>query len=127
MKKLHESDFVKNHSEYGACSSIDPETGEFSYFIGLKLKSDIEVPKDFCIWTLPPATYAVFSTPPAKDNDFATTIKGVWQFIMNDWFPNSEYEYAPNCIDFEYYGVEKMTTDGNVCDIYVPVVKAEKN
>jgi AraC family transcriptional regulator len=127
MKKLHALDLIKNHAEYGACSSVDPETGEFSYFIGLELTEDVELPKDFGVWTLPSATYAVFSTPPVKSVDFSKTLKGAWQFIMNEWFPNSGYEYAPNCIDFEHYDYEKMPTDGNVCDIYVPVIKVEKN
>ena len=125
MKKLHTADFAKNHSEYGACSSVDPETGEFSYFIGLEVKEDVDIPKEFCLWTLPSATYAVFSTPPAKGVDFAKTIKGAWQFIMNDWFPQSGYEFLPNSIDFEYYDDEQMDADGYVCDIYVPVVKNE--
>lgn len=126
MKKLHEADFTENHAEYGACSSVDPESGEFSYFIGLEVKKDIAIPKEFFTWTLPPATHAIFSTPSVKSADFSKTIKGVWQFIMSDWFPKSGYEYLPNGIDFEYYDCEKMGIDGNVCDIYVPVVEIKK-
>lgn len=123
MEKLHGADFVKNHSEYGACFSVDPETGEFTYVIGVEVKEDATVSEEFHTCTLPPATYAVFSTPPASDAEFSKNIQGAWQFIMNDWFPTSGYEYAPNGIDFEYYDCEKMGTDNNVCDIYIPVVK----
>jgi len=53
---------------------------------------------------------------------FVKNIQGTWVFIMEEWFPTSGYEYAPNGVDFEYYR-EEMTEKGNVCDIYIPVVK----
>ena len=122
-KKLHEADFVKNHSEYGVCYALNPETGEFSYVIGVEVEVGQHVPEEFYTCTLKPATYAVFSTPPASGEEFVKNIQGAWQFIMNEWFPTSGYEYAPDGDDFEYYDREKMSEAGNVCDIYIPVVK----
>ena len=123
MKNLHEANFVKNHSEYGISYSLNPETSDFSYIIGVEVETGQDVPEEFYTCTLPSATYAVFSTPPANRTDFSKNIQGAWQYIMNDWFPTSGYEYAPNCNDFEYYNTEKMGEDGNVCDIYIPVMK----
>lgn len=125
LKKLHHAGFVKNHIEYGACFSIDPETGGYSYVIGVEAEENVVITDDFSTFTLPPATYAVFSTPPAKKADFTKSIQGTWQYIMNDWFPNSGYEYAPNCVDFEYFDRKNMSVNENVCDIYIPVVKVK--
>ena len=122
-EKLHKSDFVKKHSEYGACFCVDPETGEFSYVIGVEFQEGANVPDEFHTCTIPPATYAVFRTPPASGADFAKSIQGTWQYIMNDWFETSGYEYAPGCVDFEYYDDSNMSSDSYVCEIYIPVVK----
>lgn len=137
MKKLHEEPFLKSHAEYGACFPENPETGEFEYMIGVELKGDAvelkgdavelkkgeEVPKDYQIRELPPATYAVFSTPPCEAPKFSAAIQSLWNCVFNDWFPASGYEYAPDCVDFEYYDERCASGTGSVCDIYIPVVK----
>lgn len=120
LDALHKSEFGIDGSEYGACSSVDVETGEFSYLIGRLLKEGTEETDDFVKWTLPPATYAVFTTPPSKNLELSTVLKSAWQFIMNDWFPASGYEYAPNCFDFELYNYDNKET---VCHIYLPVIR----
>ena len=124
QKKLHGESFVKNHSEYGACFSEDMETGEFDYVIGVEIKDDVSIPPEYHTCEIPPATFAVFSTPPTSE-DFSDTIQGTWQFIFNDWFPSSGYEYAPGCVDFELYKEESMCGPEMVCEIWIPVVKVE--
>ena len=121
LEKLHSESFTKNDKEYGACFSIDPITGEFLYVIGLEVKDGAEIPKEYYTCTIPKATYAIFAIPPVnKDEDFVKNIQGTWVFIMNEWFPSSEYEYAPNGADFELY----YEADGKMtCDIYIPVIK----
>jgi AraC family transcriptional regulator len=121
--KLHGGDFVKKHAEYGACFPVNPENNEFSYVIGIEVKDGAVIPKEFYACEIPEATYAVFSTPPVLAEEFSKTIQGTWQFIYNEWFPASGYEYAPNCVDFEYYDEKNMSDAGNVCDIYIPVAK----
>ena len=120
--KLHDAPFITNHSQYGICYNHNPESGGFSYIIGLEVRSGAEVPEEFETLNVKPSTYAVFSTPPASDEDFVKNIQGTWVFIMEEWFPTSGYEYAPGSVDFEYYR-EEMHEKGNVCDIYIPVVK----
>ena len=122
LEMLHESEYGLNDSEYGACSSIDVETGEFTYLIGRLLKAGVEELDGFTKWKLPSATYAVFTTPPSKNLELSTILKGTWQFIMNEWFPKSGYEFAPNCFDFELYNYSE---NGDICHVYVPVVKKE--
>ena len=123
--KLHEASFVKDHAEYGACFAENPENGEFSYVIGVEVEENANIPEAFHTCDLPPATYAVFSTPPCDNHVFSQNIQGTWQYIMNDWFPTSGYEYAPGCGDFEYYGEKAMGDKDVVCDIYVPVIKSK--
>ena len=123
MEKLHGADFLLEHAEYGACFSEDPENGEFIYVIGVKVREGAEIPAEFHKCELPPATYAVFSTPPANEENFSKNIQGTWQYIMNDWFPKSGYEYAAGCVDFELYGEKCMGENDKVCEIYLPVVK----
>ncbi len=123
MERLHAEPFVEDHTEYGACFPEDPETGEFEYVIGLVPRAGAEIPDGYRVWELPEAEYAVFSTPPCDAARFSPTIQGVWDFIFNEWFPQSGYEYAPGCVDFERYDQRCMSETGKVCDVYIPVVR----
>lgn len=123
VEKLHRSAFVKNHAEYGACFPEDPQNGEFSYVIGVEVKDGAEISKEFHTCELPPATYAVFASPPCERPSFSKNIQGTWQYIMNEWFPSSGYEYAAGCVDFELYGESCMGDKNLVCEIYIPVIK----
>jgi len=122
-KKLHEAGIEKSHNEYGACFPEDPETGGFLYVIGVEVKDGADVSNDFKTYELPPATYAVFTSPPSNAEGFSDSIQGTWAYIMDEWFPSSGYEYAPGCVDFEFYDCEIMMKDEVTCDIYIPVVK----
>ncbi len=126
MKRLHSESFVKDHAEYGACFPEDPETGEFEYVIGVETKEGAAVPAGYRVCELPPATYAVFSTPPCGAEEFSPRIQNVWDYIFNEWFPKSGYEYAPACVDYERYDERCMSEAGKVCDVYIPIVKKQK-
>ena len=123
MQKLHSESFVKKHDEYGACFPVDPETGELDYVIGVQVDKDADIPAGYHRCEIPAATYAMFSTPPSDRSNFVANIQGVWQYVYNEWFPSSDYEFAPGCVDFELYDERCMNPTGMVCDIYIPVVK----
>jgi len=123
-QKLHSQPFATNQAEYGACAAVDPETGAFDYVIGVEVKDGDRIPDEFHTCTLAPAMYAVFTTPPSPMAAFPPTIQGTWRFIMQDWFPQSGYEYANGCMDFEYYD-NKGNTVEMVCEIYIPVQKKQ--
>lgn len=125
ISALHAQSFMKSPTEYGACLPCNAETGEFEYMIGVETVEGAAVPAGFAERVLPPATYAVFATPPTEKPAFTETIQGTWQFIYSEWFPNSGYEYAPGCVDFELYDDRCMSDTGAVCDIYIPVVKKD--
>ena len=123
MEKLHNESFLKSHSEYGVCFPENPETGEFEYVIGVEIKDECGAPENYHVCTIPEASFAVFSTPPADDAGFVPAIHGTWKFIFSEWFPNSGYEFDGNGVDFELYDARCMSETGKVCEIYVPVVK----
>ncbi|MDF2557546.1 MAG: AraC family transcriptional regulator [Bacillales bacterium] len=123
MEKLHSEKFVKNHAEYGACFPENSNTCEFEYIIGIEPQEGVGIPTEYCTNEIPAATYAVFSSPKSNANNFVSNIQGTWQFIFNEWFPNSGYEYAQGCVDFELYDDRCMSEAEKVCDIYIPVSK----
>lgn len=126
MEKLHKESFIKKHAEYGVCFLMDPDTGEFDYAIGVEVSEEDNIPDEYYINTLPAATYAIFTTPPSNAEEFSAKIQGTWQFIFNEWFQKSGYEYAEGAVDFELYDERCMNETGKVCDIYIPVKKKEK-
>lgn len=123
IKKLHGERFVKNHDEYGACFPESEEDGSFEYMIGVEFNDGADIPEGYEVREIPAATYAVFDTPPADRPSFSNSIQGVWQYILGEWMPGSGYEYAPGCVDYELYDERLMGDTGNVCSIYIPVVK----
>ena len=125
QQQLHQSAFVKNSNEYGACFPVNPDNGAFEYVIGVEVKDGVEIPSSFHTCQLPPATYAVFSSPPSTPEEFSNNIQGTWQYIMDEWFPKSGYEYADGCVDFEFYDEKNMENGACVCDIHIPVVKKD--
>jgi AraC family transcriptional regulator len=122
-KKLHDETFLEKHAEYGACFSVNMETGDMEYIIGVEVKKDHDVPDVYHVCTLPEALYAVFTTPPANGETFVSSIQGTWNYIYSEWFPSSGYEFDSNGVDFELYDERSMNETGKVIDIYIPVVK----
>ncbi|MDQ7093725.1 AraC family transcriptional regulator [Desulfosporosinus sp. PR] len=125
MENLHAESFVQKHDEYGVCFPENQDSGEFEYVIAVEIKENAVVPEEYYVCELPPANYAVFSTPPCDAASFPSTIQGVWQYIFDEWLPKSGYEYAPDCVDFELYDDRCMSDTGKVCDIYIPLVKKQ--
>ena len=123
--KLHDENFIKSNTEYGACFPINPENGEFDYVIGLEVKEGFDIPKDYHIVIIPEALYAVFTTPPADESNFSSSIQGTWKYIFSEWFPNSGYEFLYNGVDFEMYDERFHNDSGKVIDIYIPVMKVK--
>ena len=123
QEKIHKETFVKKHDEYGVCFPENPGDGEFKYVIGVEVKEDHEIPKEYFVCIIPEALYAVFSTPPSNEKNFSKEIQGTWKYIFSEWFPNSGYEFANGKVDYELYTEQAMGETGKICEIYVPVVK----
>ncbi|MDR2941749.1 MAG: GyrI-like domain-containing protein [Treponema sp.] len=125
MRKLHGETFIKNHAEYGVCFITNSETGDMEYVIGIEVKDGANVPAGYHTCTIPEALYAVFSTPPSDTAAFTAAIQGTWNFIYSEWFPKSGYEFDGMKCDYEFYDERDTGEKGNVCEIYIPVVKKE--
>jgi AraC family transcriptional regulator len=122
-KQLHGESFLKNHAEYGACFSVNMETGEIEYVIGVEVKEGHDVPNGYYVCTLPEALYAVFTTPPADESNFVSSIQGTWNYIYSEWFPTSGYEFDSKGVDYELYDERCIVKTGKIIDIYIPIVK----
>ena len=118
QKKLHGESFIKSHVEYGACFPENPENGEFEYVVGIEVKDGHDIPKDYHVCVIPEALYAVFSPPPCDKDKLSSSISGTYNYIFSEWFPNSEYEFMENGVDF-------VLCDENCKEIYIPVVKRQ--
>ncbi len=108
--------------ELGVCTTVD-EDGTFRYIIGFEVDETAEVQEGLTEFRIPPATYAIFTTPPAGEADFTSSIQQTWDEIFTNWFPSSGYEQvaAP---DFEWYDERCWPKEGKQIDIYIPVQPA---
>ncbi|MBU5438695.1 AraC family transcriptional regulator [Tissierella sp. MSJ-40] len=113
------------HGEYGICVNVDMETDEYFYVFGVEVLNFNNIPEDMYRLEVPAATYAVFTTPPVEDNDFVSSIQGTWKYILEEWFPNSDYKIDDTNLDFEFYDerCHPWEYDKVVMDIYVPIIK----
>jgi AraC family transcriptional regulator len=89
----------------------------FSYMIGYFLPQS-GLPEGFEKLSIPPQTYAIFST--GLNADGQSGLHDLWRRIWGEWFPSSNYEFA-NGPEF------RMTNDrGNgmyEMEVWVPVIK----
>jgi len=123
QEKLHNELFLKSHEEYGASFPVNPENGEFEYVIGLEVKEGHDIPISYHVYTIPEALYAVFTTPPADEARFTSSIQSAWKYIFNEWLPKSGYEFAANGVNFELYDERNMNNTDKIVDLCIPVVK----
>jgi len=123
QEKLHNELFLKSHEEYGVSFPENPENGEFEYVIGLEVKEGHVIPKGYHVYTIPEALYAVFTTLPADEAKFTSSIQGTWKYIFNEWFPKSGYKLAANGVNFELYDERSMKNTDKIVELCIPVVK----
>lgn len=110
---------LRPNVELGVCTALD-EDGTFRYIIGFEVDETAEAQEGLIEYRIPPATYAIFTTPPAGEADFTSSIQQTWDEIFTNWFPSSGYEQvaAP---DFEWYDERCWPKEGKQIDIYIPV------
>lgn len=104
----------KKHGEYGVCIENNFDTGEFVYLIAVEADDPSGITKDM---------YAVFTTTPVSGADFSKNIQSTWNYILQEWLPNSVWTWDENKPDFEFYDERCHGETNKVMDIYVPVVK----
>ena len=95
----------------------------FTYLFAVNYDRDVQLPTGLTKLQIPDATYAVFRTPLVKVEQFVSSIKGTWQYILEDWLPQSLYEVDETGYDFEYYDEHCHDWDYEkiYMEIYLPI------
>ncbi len=120
-KHLHSQPNVVSDAEYGICFDMSMETNSFNYYIGVEVSDFSGLDPQFQTTEIPAATYAVFTTPPTERSKLSDQIQSTWAYIYNEWFPNSAYEFAQGCADFELYDERCLRDTGCVMEIWIPI------
>lgn len=104
--------------DYGVCR-WNSEENKLDYFIGIRTEEALGNTLGTIPLFVSGGLYAVFSTPPASQEDFVSTIHQTWQYILNVWLPKSKYQCAcGHGCQFETY-IEASRTFSE--DIYIPI------
>lgn len=91
----------KTVEDFGV-SVWNDEEQRVDYYIGIEagnVKKNLEGTVNI---HLSAKQYAVFDTPPGNKFNFVEMIKTTWNYVFNEWIPNSRYEYTGGP-DFETY------------------------
>ncbi len=138
--RLHNLFNKSRHCEYTVCFDTEPETGEFTYLLGVGVDNTEDLSKiepDMYEMEMPGGLYAKFTTPPIDSSeyslsDYAQNVRDTWKNVFDSWLPASGYEFDESRYDFEYYderdhNVDKrdpLYTNGIIqMDIYIPIKK----
>lgn len=121
--KLYSQLHYKKHGEYCICYETNVETGEFVYIVGIEVTDLSNITDDMVLADIPSADYAVFTTPPADEEDFPKIIRNTWHYIINEWFPDSGYVWDETKPDFEFYDERCHESTNKIMEIHVPVTK----
>lgn len=90
---------------------------KLEYYIGIKKENAHGNTEGTIDLEIKGGLYAVFVTPKTSHFDFVNTIHLTWNYIKNEWLPNSEYIHAGS-IEFESYLEESHTFSEK---IYIPL------
>lgn len=114
---------IEPEIEYGLCTNMDFDTGEFSYVIGYEVAPQSTAPTEpFGAFPVPHGTYAVFTARGSTvDTGFVDAIQDTWRFIYGTWFVDNPTWERADGPDFERYDRRRMTATANECDICIPV------
>ena len=121
------SDRIK-HCEISMVYETDLDSGEFTYFLGRGIfhpEDLIKIPPDMVSFEVN-GLYAIFPTTPVtfEHEVFVKAISDTWNYILTEWFPNSEFEYDEERKDFEFYDERDhgyYFENKRQMDIYIPI------
>ncbi len=100
---------------YGLMDNYDEATSGWDYIAAFSVDADSNTPEGMVKMAIPAAQYAVFTcTMP--------TIQQTYDFIYQQWLPQSGYAHAP-APEFERYGMAFNPDDPNSpFEVYIPLV-----
>ena len=119
-----------HHCEVILCLDVDEEHNCFTYMVSIGLgEMDYSIPQRPGTYRheIPGGLYAVFTTPLAGDDTQLVAMQDTWKYILEDWLPESEYEYDDTRLDYEYHDERAHSDwrdDGKCCtEIRIPIRK----
>ncbi|MBU3188944.1 AraC family transcriptional regulator [Clostridium bowmanii] len=122
-EKLYQQLTPLKHGEYCICINTNMDTDDFSYLMGVGVDNFDKAIDDMYKLEIPAATYAIFTTPEVQEENFIDSINGTWTYILQQWFPNSQYEIDESKFDFEHYDehCHSWEYDKVSMKIYIPI------
>ncbi|WP_242223942.1 GyrI-like domain-containing protein [Bacillus cereus group sp. BfR-BA-01380] len=88
------------------------ETGRYTFTIGIPVSTVIDTPENMTSFTIPAATYAVFTT---RRGPLSEIIAETWQVIWN-WSKENKRAFTT---DFELYDERAFDPNDAQVDIYI--------
>ncbi|MEK5067761.1 AraC family transcriptional regulator [Sporosarcina sp. FSL K6-1508] len=127
-RMLYEALSPKKHGEYCINLSSTEIEDRFTYLFAVNYDQDVQLPVGLTKLQITDATYAVFRTPLVKVEQFVSSIKGTWHYILEDWLPQSFYEVDETGFDFEYYDerCHDWEYEKIYMEIYLPIKVRQK-
>lgn len=126
---LYEALSPEKHGEY--CINLNNEdlADRFTYLFAVNYEQHIQLPTRLTKLQIPDTTYAIFKTPLVTVEQFVSSIKGTWQYILEDWLPQSLYEVDETSYDFEYYDehCHDWEYEKIYMEIYLPIKEKSKD
>lgn len=125
LTTLHHTYPKSHHCEIAVCFDHDADEESFTYMLGVMAdKADSDVPQrpGTYLLRMEGGMYAVFTTPRVDEGQYVQTIHDTWKAILENWLPNSDYEYDNTRKEYEYYD-ERDHGDTAQMDICIPIRK----
>lgn len=127
---LHAETFVKNHKEY-LVTFLNGDRLEPYIFVEVdldyekfkKLEKSNERSRYVFGMINESSDYAVFTTPKASPKTFIHTLKEMWNYILQEWLPNSSYCFNENDGYVEVYDDRFYNHEEKVIEIWIPIVR----
>ena len=103
---------------YGIMCGDQPEFQQFEYMVAVEVRDEAQYPELNSL-IVPVARYAVFTIKGDIEN-----LRTAWQYIYQEWLPQSGYDDNEEAPAFEKYGKDfDETTNTGTFEIWIPIDK----
>ncbi|MBN1967881.1 MAG: AraC family transcriptional regulator [Candidatus Delongbacteria bacterium] len=120
VKEKDKINGINGHFAIGYCEmKCDGKNGEATYYAGLPVDSNINIPEGFEKVDVPKKDYAVFAHKGSLRN-----LPNTFHYIHSDWIKDSGY-ILDGDFEFEYYdddfNSDNPDDDNSIVYVYIPV------
>jgi len=127
LSTLHHTYAKSRHCEVGVCFDVDEAHECFTYMLGVGVdEADAGIPQrpGTHLYQVQGGLYAIFTTPLIEEAQYTRSVQETWKQILDDWLPQSKYEYDDSRVEYEYYDERDHAWlhDGKSrMDIFLPI------